>query len=311
METKGSLVGRLLIRQSILQTRMMESYPPRIEDLKVAFLTLHPDYRFSAVGIGHDQRGWDPCPVEVAGKNVWGAMSAGGVCDQNGARHNEWCKYIGDRGRELVTEAGIASPPWGQMSMDPFRHLGLCIQWYRDICRNPALTPEARIGRERSRAAAIRMEKERQERVEQQRLAAVAWAAKEEEARKEKARLFQLELAASIHAAESASITCRPPTAEEIALMEKHKVATAPRKAIPKKIRGEAWKAQFGSSTEGSCFCCRKVLDIFEDWHAGHIVPSALGGSDTAANLRPVCGSCNLSMGTEHMDTFKARCYPA
>ena len=213
METKGSLVGRLLIRQSILQTRMMESYPPRIEDLKVAFLTLHPDYRFSAVGIGHDQRGWDPCPVEVAGKNVWGAMSAGGVCDQNGARHNEWCKYIGDRGRELVTEAGIASPPWGQMSMDPFRHLGLCIQWYRDICRNPALTPEARIGRERSRAAAIRMEKERQERVEQQRLAAVAWAAKEEEARKEKARLFQLELAA---AASRPAPVVRVPTEAEM-----------------------------------------------------------------------------------------------
>jgi 5-methylcytosine-specific restriction endonuclease McrA len=86
--------------------------------------------------------------------------------------------------------------------------------------------------------------------------------------------------------------------------------AAAPRKAIPKKIRGEAWKAQFGTSTEGSCYCCRKGLDIFDDWHAGHIVSHASGGTDTAANLRPVCASCNLSMGTEHMDAFKARCYP-
>jgi len=87
--------------------------------------------------------------------------------------------------------------------------------------------------------------------------------------------------------------------------------AVAARKAIPKKIRGEAWKAQFGSSTEGSCYCCRKELDIFDDWHAGHIVPAARGGPDTADNLRPLCGSCNLAMGTEHMDVFKVRCYPA
>lgn len=82
------------------------------------------------------------------------------------------------------------------------------------------------------------------------------------------------------------------------------------RKAIPKKIRGEAWKIQFGDSTKGACFCCKKLLDVFDDWHAGHIVSHTNGGKDTADNLRPVCGSCNLSMGTENMDAFKARCYP-
>ena len=84
-----------------------------------------------------------------------------------------------------------------------------------------------------------------------------------------------------------------------------------PRKAIPKKVRGEAWKNQFGDSTSGSCYCCKKALDIFDDWHAGHIVSHSVGGADTADNLRPVCGSCNLSMGTENMDAFKARCYPS
>jgi hypothetical protein len=82
------------------------------------------------------------------------------------------------------------------------------------------------------------------------------------------------------------------------------------RKGIPKKIRGEAWKIQFGDSTKGSCFCCKKGLDVFDDWHAGHIVSHSNNGKDTADNLRPVCGSCNLSMGTENMDAFKARCYP-
>ena len=88
------------------------------------------------------------------------------------------------------------------------------------------------------------------------------------------------------------------------------KQATEKRKAIPKKIRGEAWKIQFADSTKGECFCCKKVIDVFENWHAGHIKSYANGGSDTADNLRPVCGSCNLSMGTENMDDFKARFYP-
>jgi HNH endonuclease len=83
-----------------------------------------------------------------------------------------------------------------------------------------------------------------------------------------------------------------------------------PRKAIPKKIRGEAWKNQFGDSTTGSCYCCKKELDVFDDWHAGHIISHANNGADTPDNLRPVCGSCNLSMGTENMDDFKRRCYP-
>ena len=82
------------------------------------------------------------------------------------------------------------------------------------------------------------------------------------------------------------------------------------RKAIPRKIRGEAWKLQFGNSVKGSCYCCKKEFDVFDDWHAGHIVSSSNGGPDTANNLRPVCGSCNLSMGTSNMDAFKARYYP-
>lgn len=83
-----------------------------------------------------------------------------------------------------------------------------------------------------------------------------------------------------------------------------------PRRPIPKKVRGEVWKNHFGSSTVGSCYCCKKGLDAFEDWHAGHIIARVNGGGDVAPNLRPVCGSCNLSMGSENMDEFKMRCYP-
>ena len=87
------------------------------------------------------------------------------------------------------------------------------------------------------------------------------------------------------------------------------KVPQKPRRSIPKKIRGLVWKEYFGESMTGACFCCKKKLEALDDWHAGHIVSHANGGKDGVANLRPVCISCNLSMGTENMDEFKARCY--
>ena len=87
------------------------------------------------------------------------------------------------------------------------------------------------------------------------------------------------------------------------------KVPQKPRRSIPKKIRGLVWKEHFGESMTGACFCCKKKLEALDDWHAGHIVSHANGGKDGVANLRPVCISCNLSMGTENMDEFKARCY--
>jgi hypothetical protein len=83
------------------------------------------------------------------------------------------------------------------------------------------------------------------------------------------------------------------------------------RKTIPKKMRGEVWKKEFGEAPTGACVCCDIPLSFFDSWHVGHIVAVANGGMDTIDNLRPVCSSCNLSMGTENMDDFKRRCYPA
>lgn len=84
-----------------------------------------------------------------------------------------------------------------------------------------------------------------------------------------------------------------------------------PRRSIPKKIRDAVWDNQFGTtSREGSCYCCKTPLNLTGPWEAGHIISHADGGPDTADNLRPICISCNRSMGTENMDAFKARCYP-
>lgn len=101
-----------------------------------------------------------------------------------------------------------------------------------------------------------------------------------------------------------------PTVKKEVPTTSAVNTINAPRKSIPKKIRGEVWEKHFGDSTQGSCYCCKIPLKIMDTWEAGHIVPHAHGGPDTADNLRPICVSCNRSMGTENMDAFKARCYP-
>ena len=83
-----------------------------------------------------------------------------------------------------------------------------------------------------------------------------------------------------------------------------------PRKTIPKKIREQAWIDQFGDTMKGKCYCCNtEFVHGDSNWHAGHIVSSKNGGSDDVTNIRIVCASCNLSMGTENMNDFKQRCY--
>jgi hypothetical protein len=81
------------------------------------------------------------------------------------------------------------------------------------------------------------------------------------------------------------------------------------RKSIPKKIRDKVWHNWFGEDECGYCYCCEEELSL-KGWHCGHIVAAASGGKDTPDNLRPLCRTCNTSMGTQNMDEFKARYYP-
>ena len=83
------------------------------------------------------------------------------------------------------------------------------------------------------------------------------------------------------------------------------KSITKSRPQIPKMIRGEVWKEYNGHSVYGSCYCCKRTLDVFDTWNAGHVVPYSQGGPNTVTNLRPICQSCNQSMGTENLYDLK------
>ena len=82
------------------------------------------------------------------------------------------------------------------------------------------------------------------------------------------------------------------------------------KKTIPKTLRKQVWKKINNDKTSAVCFCCKiNKFDYMDSWECGHIVSEFNGGTTTIDNLRPVCSSCNKSMGTQNMDVFIEKYY--
>lgn len=81
------------------------------------------------------------------------------------------------------------------------------------------------------------------------------------------------------------------------------------RKSIPKTLKNDVWDKHIGKKNGiGKCFCCENSIDS-KNFECGHIVASAKGGKTVLQNLRPICGCCNKSMGTENLRIFKKKYY--
>ena len=83
------------------------------------------------------------------------------------------------------------------------------------------------------------------------------------------------------------------------------------RKPIPKAVREQVWD-KYMKATErvGKCYCCgwRPITD--SDFEVGHNKAVAKGGRDHINNLRPICKSCNRSMGTMSIEVYKRKYHP-
>ena len=94
---------------------------------------------------------------------------------------------------------------------------------------------------------------------------------------------------------------------EKMILEEKLKKPqrTKSKQPIPKAVRLKVWTTYIGmNQASGRCFCCQhKVIDQ-QDFQCGHIESESMGGDVSVQNLRPICGTCNGSMGTKNMFTF-------
>lgn len=63
-------------------------------------------------------------------------------------------------------------------------------------------------------------------------------------------------------------------------------------------------------SAYGPCYVCQKEVHIFE-FECGHVISHADGGNLDVGNLRPVCGSCNKSMGKTFLFDYVREKFPA
>ena len=78
------------------------------------------------------------------------------------------------------------------------------------------------------------------------------------------------------------------------------------RSSIPAPLRERVWDHYIGREYGiGKCFTCNfKEISKFY-FECGHVKSVACGGKHTLANLRPVCGLCNKSMGKNNLLQFK------
>ena len=68
-----------------------------------------------------------------------------------------------------------------------------------------------------------------------------------------------------------------------------------------RKIRQEVWTEHNGAAFESPCFVdwCTNIVNVF-NYQVGHDIPKSKGGPNTLDNLKPICESCNQSMGNKY-----------
>jgi hypothetical protein len=77
------------------------------------------------------------------------------------------------------------------------------------------------------------------------------------------------------------------------------------RKAISKSLKTAVWDRYIGATNaEGKCYVCKRTIHI-TDFDCGHNKARAKGGTNNISNLRPICRTCNLSMRTKSIESFK------
>jgi hypothetical protein len=70
-------------------------------------------------------------------------------------------------------------------------------------------------------------------------------------------------------------------------------------------MRQNVWKTYVGAYVaQTKCFCCG--LNDIDVWtfENGHVLSRSGGGLSSIENLRPICRTCNASMGVMNMDVF-------
>ena len=77
--------------------------------------------------------------------------------------------------------------------------------------------------------------------------------------------------------------------------------------------RNIVWEREFGNTNSGKCpisFCkhiLRRGQGVRNGYQCGHKISEFNGGITEPANLRPICASCNQSMGKKDWDVYELK----
>jgi len=82
--------------------------------------------------------------------------------------------------------------------------------------------------------------------------------------------------------------------------------STRTRSSCPKTVKEAVWREYFGNKMTGKCYVCKKLIH-FTDFEVGHNKAFSKGGTWNKNNLRPICRTCNRSMGTMTIEAFKRK----
>ena len=82
--------------------------------------------------------------------------------------------------------------------------------------------------------------------------------------------------------------------------------SSSKRKPCPKAVREAVWRKYNGNKMNGRCYVCNAPI-TFTNFELGHNKAYSKGGKCTIGNLRPICRSCNRSMGTMSIEAFKKK----
>ena len=95
------------------------------------------------------------------------------------------------------------------------------------------------------------------------------------------------------------------PRKEALEIKDETKKQPLSKCTIPKKVRTDVWNTFIGPNIPiHRCLCCLKTTICMTDFQVGHVLSEHCGGNLNIDNLRPICASCNISMGTTNMKDY-------
>ena len=85
---------------------------------------------------------------------------------------------------------------------------------------------------------------------------------------------------------------------------KEEKKVKKPKEKIPVSVKNTLWSLHFPNVLEGKCKCCQTETITRNNFDCGHIISEKNGGYIKLENLKPICRSCNSSMGVMNMNEY-------